>query len=239
MRTAAQSRTIRRWALSLGAAAAAWGCGSGGALAPGEVSDASTGAPDASPAPDADARARATEASAADPEAAVPSGCQAPFAFADPVVEAAVRSSAKVPAGPLSMADLLRVTEVDTTGASSLGGVECLTNLQIAGFFSGTVRDIEALRGLTRLQVVSLTMNQIADLSPLTHHPRLKILSAEENLVANLNGLTLPPGGCSEFYLAGNPITASELAVPCAQGWYVSWGGTGITATDSCNLQCP
>ena len=137
------------------------------------------------------------------------------------------------------MADLLRVTEVEATGAGSLGGVECLANLQIAGFVSGTVRDIGALRALTSLRHVSLTRNQIANLSPLTEHPHLKVVHAEENLVADIKGLTLPPTGCSQLYLAGNPIPASELTAPCTQGWYVSWGGTGTMGTGSCNLLCP
>jgi len=204
-------------------ALAALGCG-GGETASGPASDASAdAAPDAGDVPDA----------------AMPSTCVPPFAFPDPVVEAAVRAAAKVPAGPLSAADLLAVTEVDATGASSLGGVECLVNLQVANFASGTIHDLSAFSGLKSLYYVILTSNHVTDLSPLTDHPKMKTIRAQGNQVADIDGLTLPASMCSVLDLSGNPIPGSDLAGVCALGWDVMWGGTGPTPVEGCNAPCP
>jgi hypothetical protein len=236
--------------LCLVALATALGCG-GGETASGPASDASTIQGEAAPpetgvlATDAGTEEAAVPSGDAAPDAgdvpdaALPSTCVPPFSFTDPVVETAVRAAAKIPTGPLSAANLLAVTEVDATGASSLGGVECLVNLQIANFTSGTIHDISAFSGLKSLYYVVLTSNQVSDLSPLTDHPKMKKIRAQGNQVADIDGLTLPASMCSVLDLSGNPIPGSALTGVCALGWDVTWGGTGTTPAGGCNAPCP
>ena len=127
----------RSWFVLVGASAL--GCGSGSRIVAEPVSEAGLfdaaavpSRPDAAIGPVGEVDTPDTGSIVAD-DASLPPSCKPPFAFADPLIEAAVRASAKVPSGPLSRVDILSVTDLEATGATSLGGVECLVNLRTFG----------------------------------------------------------------------------------------------------------
>lgn len=111
-------------------------------------------------------------------------GCAGPLTFADPDVETFVRSAISLPAGPISAADVARLTDLNLVFAAvpapcpavnspdpfcidyvsppsadgwitSLGGVECLTAVESLTV-DAVQLNLEPLRALPRLQTLFL-----------------------------------------------------------------------------------
>jgi len=153
--------------------------------------------------------------------------CSAPLSFADPKIEAEVRSRVAVPSGPITPEKVASVTGIVADGASSLAGLECLPKL-------GSV----VARG-----------GGITDLSPLDDHASLWAIDVSSNPIQSPSGLTLgPPPNChAELNLQGCSVAASELDALCAiratnatppyDGWHVTWT-TADGSVKSCNQAC-
>jgi Leucine-rich repeat (LRR) protein len=71
---------------------------------------------------------------------------------------------------------------VNVTDIASLGGIECLTNLQIINIGSSPVSDLSPLRnGSTRLYYVAFWGDNVKDLSPLVDIPSLTYVDVTGN----------------------------------------------------------
>ncbi|MBK9030643.1 MAG: hypothetical protein IPL61_04770 [Myxococcales bacterium] len=96
--------------------------------------------------------------------------CAGPVAFADPALEAVVRTALGLPSGELRGPDLagLTVLNAPSLGITSLEGLACATNLVNVYLTNTELTDLGPLAGATQLRDVYLDGNAgIADLGPL------------------------------------------------------------------------
>jgi hypothetical protein len=156
--------------------------------------------------------------------------------FEDPVLARAVTTALGAASDAEQRTALKSLT---ANGASSLGGIECLPNLEVLVSTDGSLTDVSPLARLPRLRRLQVARNHIADLSPLSANTRLEQLKAASNGLQTLDGLTLPTArACSELILELNPLDAADVAFACDAGWPVTWGGTTIQDVESCNAPC-
>jgi Leucine-rich repeat (LRR) protein len=113
--------------------------------------------------------------------------CSGPLTFDDPQFEAAVRAYAGKPSGTLYWTDTSGMTLFDPSGVNvtditSIGGIECLTNLQVINVGSNPVSDLSPLRnGLTQLYYVAFWGDNVTDISPLVDIPSLTYVDVTGN----------------------------------------------------------
>jgi len=107
--------------------------------------------------------------------------------FADPVLEAMIRSAIGQPEGDISLAQARAVTRLDLNDElqrylsqeskiTDINGLEAFTNLETLDLSNHAVTDISQLAGLTSLTALSLAGNPVADVSPLAGLTGLKLL---------------------------------------------------------------
>ena len=165
--------------------------------------------------------------------------CDGGRPFADPAIEAAVRTELGKPTGAFTRGELVQVTAITATGAASLTGVQCLTALEVIAAYDGTLENIEPLSGLLRLRTVILEQNRVRSLLPLSGL-LVRTIRADSNQITSLAGLVLSPGSCGhELYLERNPVGRVDVQPFCALNWVVQWGGADGGRPESCNLLCP
>ncbi len=126
--------------------------------------------------------------------------------FADPVLEAMIRSAMGKPEGEITLAEAQGVTRMDLTDSlqrqlseftpiTNLNGLEAFTNLESLDLSQNAVSDISPLAGLTKLTVLSLAGNPVTDVAPLAKLTNLKLLilsncqSDDYSALANLVNL--------------------------------------------------
>ena len=107
--------------------------------------------------------------------------------FADPVLEAMIRSAMGKPEGEITFAEAQGVTRMDLTDSlqrqlseftpiTNLDGLEAFTNLESLDLSQNAVTDISPLAGLTKLTALSLAGNPVMDVEPLAKLTNLKLL---------------------------------------------------------------
>ncbi len=89
--------------------------------------------------------------------------------FPDAILETAIRAGLNKPGGPITQADLVRLTSLRATAAGirDLSGLENATNLTELNLRYNEISDISALSSLTNLTKLDLWGNQISDISAL------------------------------------------------------------------------
>ena len=132
--------------------------------------------------------------------------------FADPNLEAAVRSSA----GPADSGDTAGDRgghadadnlDASNRGISDLGGLEHATNLAALNLDSNALTDISPIASLTNLTELDLASNPISDFSPLsslTNLTRLIVLDTRMTDASALSGLT----GLTYLHLSDNRLSS-------------------------------
>jgi hypothetical protein len=113
--------------------------------------------------------------------------CSGALTFDDPQFEAAVRLFVDKPSGALSWSDvsvmtLFNPSSVNVVDIKSLGGIECLTNLQIIDVGGNPISDLSPLRkGSTQLSYLAVWSDNVKDLSPLVDIPSLTYVDVTGN----------------------------------------------------------
>jgi hypothetical protein len=113
--------------------------------------------------------------------------CSGALTFDDPELELAVRRFVDKPSGDLSWTDtswmtLLNPSSVEVNDIKSLGGIECLSNLQTIDVGGMLVSDLSPLRtGLSQLSYVAVWSDNVKDLSPLVDIPTLTYVDVTGN----------------------------------------------------------
>jgi hypothetical protein len=165
--------------------------------------------------------------------------CDGGQPFADPTIEAAVRTELRKPTGAFTRDELAQVNAITATGAASLTGVHCLTDLEVLAAYDGTVENIEPLSSLQKLRTVIIEMNRVRSLLPLSGLPVVQIIRANSNQIASLAGLVLSPGTCGhELRVEQNPIGRADVQPFCELEWVVSWDAADGGRPETCNLSC-
>jgi hypothetical protein len=107
--------------------------------------------------------------------------------FADPVLEAMIRSTMGKSEGEITLTEAQGVTRMDLTDSlqrqlseftpiTNLDGLEAFTNLESLDLSQNAVTDISPLAGLTKLTALSLAGNPVTDVAPLAKLTNLKLL---------------------------------------------------------------
>jgi hypothetical protein len=111
--------------------------------------------------------------------------------FADPVIEARVRSEIGVPSGPIDDEAVLAITELEVEGflVSDLSGLEALANLETLRLRNNAIVSIAPLAGLTNLRVLDLGENDIVSVASLSNLTQLRELYLDENMIASANAV--------------------------------------------------
>jgi Leucine-rich repeat (LRR) protein len=158
-----------------------------------------------------------------------PGSCGPTLAFADPMIEAAVRSGVGKPTGDLAPADVAALDTLSVTqaGVIDLGGIGCLTGLRALDLSDNDLLNVSELGALTGLTTLRLGGNDIEDLAPLGGLTGLAVLDVSRNeltSVAPLAGLT----GLAELYASGNELR--DLTPLAALGGLrvLDLGGNGL-----------
>lgn len=105
-----------------------------------------------------------------------------PITFQDANLESAVRYLVGKATGDVTAADVAELTSLDASDANitTLGGIECLVNLESARFNGGEIQnhiaDVGPLRYLSQLTSLDLSNNPVTDLSPLVYLTNLSDL---------------------------------------------------------------
>jgi hypothetical protein len=164
--------------------------------------------------------------------------CDGGQPFADPAIEAAVRSELGKSTGGFTRDELAQVSAIRATGAASLTGVQCLTALEVIDAYEGTVENIEPLSGLQKLRTVILEQNRVRSLLPLSGLA-VQTIRANSNQIASLAGLVLSPGTCGhELRVEQTPIGRADVQPFCELEWVVSWDAADGGRPETCNLSC-
>jgi internalin A len=122
---------------------------------------------------------------------------------------AAVLTMLGGPAGFVTDADLLNLTELDAqySGISSLSGLEGARYLAILYLDGNSLSDLSPLRGLLQLTSLSLPNNFIRDISPLAGLTNLSYLALGGNSITNLQVFLSGFSSLASLDLAGNSIS--------------------------------
>jgi len=121
--------------------------------------------------------------------------------FADPVLEAMIRSTMGKPEGEITFAEAQGVTRMDLTDSlqrqlseftpiTNLDGLEAFTNLESLDLSQNAVSDISPLAGLTKLTALSLADNPVTDVAPLAKLTNLKLLILSKCQAQNYSALS-------------------------------------------------
>ena len=112
--------------------------------------------------------------------------------FADPNLEAAIRSAISKQSGPIYTSDLDVLTELGARHRSivDLTGLEHCTSLTRLYLDNNEISDISPLSSLTSLRVLELYHNQISDISPLSSLTSLTHLRLYLNQIGDISPLS-------------------------------------------------
>lgn len=136
----------------------------------------------------------------------LPPVTQTKFAFADKVVETAIRKQLQKTTGAVYKSDLLRVYRLKVpAGYKSLNDLKGLTNLEYLDLSGTKLSSVASLASLKNLRVLYLQRNTISDITSLKGLTKLQILSLNGNKVSNITALT-PLIQLTELYLRENLI---------------------------------
>lgn len=124
-----------------------------------------------------------------------------PCEFKDGKLEEAIRLAAgRAGTLPVTSEDTQDVLQLSVNGVKKLGGIQCLTKLQVldlnASIVSSQVSDLSPLAGLTDLKDILLNYNtgKITDFTPLGQLPNLETLQLQgAGDLPNLAGLATCP----------------------------------------------
>jgi hypothetical protein len=158
--------------------------------------------------------------------------------FADPDVEAAVRSKIEHGPGDIMLFDVLWLADLslDEVAAEDLGGLENLASLRILWLDSCGAIDLSPLSGLTRLTELKAASNGLTDISPLGGLTNLYTLDLQNNSITNLQPLSRLTK-LIRLNLAYNQITDIYPLVENTEfGLYDTLyilGNTGVTGDDT------
>ena len=111
--------------------------------------------------------------------------------FADPDLEACVRSALNVPEGDLSAGHLAEIVhlECQDMGIADIAGIERCTNMESLSLWENEIVDISPLSNLTALTSLQLGNNLITDLSPLSDLTGLTTLGLSFNRIVDVSPL--------------------------------------------------
>lgn len=92
--------------------------------------------------------------------------------FADPALEAAVRSVVNIPEGDLFPEDLagVRTLSAPESGIADLAGIQHLVDLMMLSLPGNAVSDLGPLSGLIHLTDLDLSGNSVSDIGPLMYN---------------------------------------------------------------------
>jgi len=118
----------------------------------------------------------------------VPVSCAGTLTFTDPSLEALVRNAIGSPVGPLTADDVSDLTELNAAGhgLAALGGIECLTALEVASLQGNHISDLTPLAELPQLTELNLNGNGLSDVTALAGLSTLTRLSLVQNAVTDL-----------------------------------------------------
>jgi len=111
--------------------------------------------------------------------------------FPDVRLDAALRSTLKIPSASIRVADLETLTTFDATGAgiSNLAGLEYASNLQTLILQANSITEISPLANLRALTALNLRNNAVSDISPLAALTALHTLDLGINAVEDIRPL--------------------------------------------------
>jgi len=111
--------------------------------------------------------------------------------FADPALEAVIRSAIGKPTGDIRDTDLIGLTSLDAAsrGIADLEGMQYCTDLTWLYLYDNQISDIAPLAKLTNLWHLNLRHNQIADISALSGLANLTRLDLQNNQILDIASL--------------------------------------------------
>lgn len=112
--------------------------------------------------------------------------------FTDSALEAKVAAQLKVPAGSITVSDMLKLTKVSyyNIGSSNLEGLEYATNLTELTVTGGTISDLTPISNLTNLTRLNFSTNNISDLTPISNLTNLLYVTLDNNNISDLSPLS-------------------------------------------------
>ena len=134
-------------------------------------------------------------------------GASQGISFADPGIEAAVRSATFKPEGPIYASDLGSLTKLSASGTeiSDITDLRYFTNLTELHIWASRVSDISPLRSLTNLTRLSLESNEIEDIASLQDLTKLTELQLWSNRIIDISPLASLTN-LTKLYLWNNRI---------------------------------
>jgi len=141
--------------------------------------------------------------------------------FADPNLEACVRSAVNVPAADLDAAHLAEIInlECQNMGISRIAGIEHCGNLESLSLWENKITNISPLSALTALTSLQLGNNRITDIRPLSGLTGLTSLGLSVNKIIDVSPLA-PLSTLLWLTLDANLIVdGSPLAGLTGLGW--------------------
>jgi hypothetical protein len=129
--------------------------------------------------------------------------------FADPRVEAAVRTALQNHVAPITsndMAGLIQLWSPFPLGFRNLGGLEAATNLQDLLLTGSPLTNLDTLPSLTSLQSLVIDSTGISNITFASSLTNLQYLKASQNQIRDISPLCGLPS-LRSCYLGWNPIT--------------------------------
>lgn len=128
--------------------------------------------------------------------------------IADPGMEKAIRHTLKKPEGPLTEAELNRMTllNAEKCGIKNLDDILKMPNLQQLYLGGNDLTDVSQLAQLTQLIYLNIDENKVTDLSFVPSLTSLMELSANNNQISDLSPLE-GQTNILRLYLSNNQIT--------------------------------
>lgn len=148
--------------------------------------------------------------------------CTGPLRFAAPEVAEGVAETVGVPAGMVFPADVAGTLELRLAehGIDELGGLQCLTDLEVLDLDGNHIVHLRSLVGLRNLLELRLASNggqaspslfPLEDLRPLSVLTKLQILDLRQNGVADLTPLVGLPN-LTSLWITENEIDCADQA---------------------------
>jgi len=111
--------------------------------------------------------------------------------FADPALEAVVRTKIGKPTGDIHKSDLQPMHELyaEAAGITNLSGIEYCTNLQFLNLVNNSISDLSPLSGLHSLIDLNLMQNNISDIGDLAGLVELAALNLGDNSISDITSL--------------------------------------------------
>ena len=137
--------------------------------------------------------------------------------FADPKLEAVIRTRIAKPEAPIHPSDLegLRTLIAGHRDISDLTGLEYCTDLVVLYLEDNQISGISPLANLTDLQGLYLWGNQISDISPLANLTNLTQLQLRSNQINDIEPLLENEGLSIEYWvdLRENPLSSDSIHI--------------------------